>query len=46
MILNLKEAAKFNKWMRDTVKSLHYADRKKMMSACKKIEALKYNPIN
>lgn len=46
MIPNLKEANKFNKWMINRVKSLHYANNESMTNAFTKIEALKYNPIN
>jgi hypothetical protein len=35
--INLKEAKKFDKWMRKTVKSVYYSDNKKMTNAYSKI---------
>jgi hypothetical protein len=35
--INLKEAKKFDKWMRKTVKSVYYSDNKKMTTAYSKI---------
>ena len=31
--INLKEAKKFDKWMKKTVKSVYYSDHKKMTNA-------------
>ncbi len=35
--VNLKEAKKFDKWMRKTVKSVYYSDNKKMTNAYLKV---------
>ena len=35
--VNLKEAKKFDKWMRKTVKSVYYSDNKKMCNAYLKL---------
>jgi hypothetical protein len=35
--INLKEAKKFDKWMKKTVKSVYYSDHKKMCNAYLKV---------
>jgi hypothetical protein len=35
--VNLKEAKKFDKWMKKTVKSVYYSDHKKMTNAYLKV---------
>jgi hypothetical protein len=35
--IDLKEAKKFDKWMRKTVKSVYYSDNKKMCNAYLKL---------
>jgi hypothetical protein len=35
--INLKEAKKFDKWMKKTVKSVYYSDNKKMTNAYLKV---------
>lgn len=46
MIRNLKEAERFDLWLRDKVQSVHYSNNKSMTNAFTKIEALKFNPLN
>lgn len=46
MIPNIKEAKKFDSWLRKRVKNIHSHNNEKMLKAYERVEALKYNPVN
>lgn len=45
MIPNIKEAKKFDSWLRK-IKNVHYANNEKLLEAYSRIEALKHNPVS
>lgn len=46
MIPNIKEAKKFDYWLRNKIKNIHSNDNERMLMAYERVEALKYNPVN